>query len=54
MLYNYATATKARESDDHRMNLLWLYVPDFTNSGQMTEITSVTVNNSVVWKQNEE
>ena len=37
----YTQASAVPESSDPTWNLLWLYIPDYLNNGQMTTITEI-------------
>ena len=41
LLRMYTTASAVPESSEKNWNLLWLYVPDYLNNGQMTTITAI-------------
>ena len=53
LLYDFVMSTRLSESVTINKQLLWLYVPDFRNGGVMKSITSISVNGTVVWNQNE-
>ena len=41
MLRQFSTASAIPETNDNTWELLWLFVPDYQNQGQMGTITSV-------------
>ena len=53
LLYDYVMSTRLSESVSINKNLLWLYVPNFRNGGAMESITSISVNGTVQWIQND-
>lgn len=54
LLKYYSDSTKTDEDDDPAFELLWLYAPDYTQGGRMSHISSVTINGTKVWEQNDE
>ena len=54
LLNYFAQSTRVDEDDDTNVDLLWLFAPDYTQSGKMSQITNVTINGTVVWEQNEQ
>lgn len=52
MLRNYVKASKAEDNDDVTKEVLWLYLPDFTQNGRMRTIVSIPDadnNKTVYW-----
>lgn len=52
LLKYYATNARIKDNESIENELLWLYIPDYTDGGKMKEITTFTSGN-YTWKQNE-
>jgi hypothetical protein len=48
----YSDSSKTNEEDDVAMKLLWMYAPDYTQSGKMTHINNVTIDGKLIWSHN--
>lgn len=54
LLKFYSDSTRTQEDESPNTKLLWLYAPDYTKGGKMSQIKEITVNGTTIWTQNDE